>query len=99
MKSIVLFCTAGMSTSILVEKLKASAKELEFDCGIDAYAMSRVKECGPKADLILLAPQIRFNLADVKKNCPGIPVEIIDMMDYGTMNSGKIIRRVIEILQ
>lgn len=97
-KHIVLFCTAGMSTSMLVEKMKAAAKERGYDCDIKAYAMSKVKEYGNQADMILLAPQIRFNLQDVRKKCPGIPVEAIDMTDYGTMNGEKVIGKVIEII-
>ena len=98
MKNIVLFCSAGMSTSLLVEKMKAAAKELNYDCEIKAYAISKVKEFGNEADIILLGPQIRFNLNDVKKKCPAIPVEVIDMRDYGTMNGENVIRHVIETL-
>ncbi len=97
-KNIVLFCTAGMSTSLLVEKMKAAALKANFECEINAYSMSKVKEYGPNADIILLGPQIRFNLNDVKSKCPNIPVEAIDMLDYGTLNGEKVLKHVIQLL-
>ena len=39
-KNIVLFCAAGMSTSLLDEKMRAAAKEMNFDCDIHAYGLS-----------------------------------------------------------
>ena len=48
--------------------------------------------------MILLGPQIRFNLAKVKGMYPDKPVEAMDIQAYGTMNGQKIIDRVKEIL-
>lgn len=97
-KNIVLFCASGMSTSLFVEKMKKAAESLNFDCEINAYGMAKVKQYGPSADMILLGPQIRFNLNDVKSKCPGVIVESIDMMDYGTLNGEKVMRHVIDVL-
>ena len=48
--------------------------------------------------LFLLGPQVRFNLAKVKEQCPNCPVEAIDMAAYGAMDGAKVIRRVKEVL-
>lgn len=40
MLKIVLFCNAGMSTSLLVERMKAVATEDGFECEICAHGMS-----------------------------------------------------------
>ena len=73
MKQILLVCSAGMSTSLLVTKMEGAAK----DAGYDAK--------------ILLGPQVRFQKSAIEKLAAGrkkgpIPVEVIDMRDYGTMN-------------
>ncbi|MDZ5035100.1 PTS sugar transporter subunit IIB, partial [Clostridium perfringens] len=53
MKKILLVCNAGMSTSLLVNKMKeAVAKESE-EYQINAHPISEVKEKGADCDIIL----------------------------------------------
>lgn len=98
MKKIVLLCAAGMSTSLLVTKMKKAAADEGIECDIDAYSIAQAKEVGADADIILLGPQVRFNLAKVKEQCPNCPVEAIDMAAYGMMDGAKVIKRVKEVL-
>ena len=42
MKKIVLLCSAGMSTSMLVKKMQAAAAEENYACEIAAYPMLRL---------------------------------------------------------
>lgn len=86
MKNIVLICAAGMSTSLLVEKMQKCAKEDNYDCQINAYSMSESSRVIPDADIILLGPQVRFNLAKLKVQYPDKIIQSIDMILYGTMN-------------
>ena len=46
MKKIVLLCSAGMSTSMLVKKMQAAAEAENYACEIAAYPMA---EAGDKA--------------------------------------------------
>lgn len=94
MKKIVLFCAAGMSTSLLVNKMREEAKNVGYDCEIEAYPMSKVSKEGAGADIILLGPQVRFQMASIQKQCPDVPVEGIDMMAYGMMDGKKVIAQV-----
>lgn len=98
MKNIVLICAAGMSASLLVNKMKKYSEEINYDANINAYPMSEVDEYGKDADIILLGPQVRFNLDKVKEAFPEKPVEVIDMMDYGMMNGEKVIKNIISVL-
>lgn len=86
MKKIVLFCAGGMSTSLLVNKMKeaAAAQGKEYD--IHAYGLGEVDTYGPDADVILLGPQVRYAVNEVKSKFPDKPVDSIDMRVYGTMN-------------
>lgn len=94
MRNIVLFCAAGMSTSLLVNKMREAAAKENYECQINAYALASAREKGPDADIILLGPQVRFGKAKVEKECPGKIVECIDMQAYGTMNGAKVIAQV-----
>ena len=69
MRKVVLLCAAGMSTSLLVNKMRDAAKEEGYDCEINAYALATAKE-HTDADVILLGPQVRFGLNNVKKDLP-----------------------------
>ena len=98
MKKIVLLCAGGNSTSLLMNIMKSYAESIGFEMEIGAYGVHEAAEAGKGADIILLGPQVRFNLEEVKKVCPGIQVEAMNMMDYGTMNGEKIVKHVIEVV-
>ena len=74
MKKIMLVCSAGMSTSLLVTKMEQSAKKLGDEVEIFALPMSDGMSRIPTVDCVLLGPQ----------------VEVIDMKDYGMMNGEKV---------
>lgn len=97
MKKIVLFCMAGLSTSILVEKMREAAKTKEFQCTVDAYAIGNAVKEGADADMVLLGPQVRLQLDQIK-NLLSCPVEVVDMMSYGMMDGEQVINRVIEVI-
>lgn len=86
MKTITLLCAAGMSTSLLVNKMRKAAADLNYDCTINAYSLSESKRVVPESDIVLLGPQVRFNLKKLQAEYPGKPIECIEMRDYGTMN-------------
>ena len=87
MKKILLVCSAGMSTSLLVNKMKSAAQDMNVEVEIEALPVS---ECSTKineVDIVLLGPQVRFQKPQVEKLTNGnIPVEVIDMRQYGVMH-------------
>jgi cellobiose PTS system EIIB component len=86
MKKIVLLCAAGMSTSMLVKKMQEEAGKMDYACDIEAFPTSEATKQASNADIILLGPQVRFAQNKIKQQCPGIPVEPIDMKLYGRMD-------------
>lgn len=90
-RNIVLLCSAGMSTSILVNKMRAAAEKDGYACDINAYALTEASNKVPDADIVLLGPQVRFNLDSLKKKFPDKIIEIIPMQDYGMMNGEKVL--------
>lgn len=63
---ITLFCNAGMSTSLLVTNMRKQAKVQGKDYDINAYGLATVDVHGPGSDLILVGPQVRFALNNVR---------------------------------
>ena len=86
-----LVCAAGMSTSLLVNRMKEAAETKEIEFQIEAHPVGQIEKYGEAADVILLGQQVRYELKNVKKMFLDKPVEIINMQDYGTMNGAKVL--------
>ena len=93
MVKIKLFCASGMSTSVLVSKMREAAKAKGVECEINAYSESQLDQHLDSMDVALLGPQVAYTLSKVKEKCDpaGVPVEVIPMMDYGMMNGAKVL--------
>ena len=89
MRKIVLFCSAGMSTSLLVTKMREAAAAQGYEADINAYAAADADKHAD-ADVVLIGPQIRFQLTNLKAKF-SCPVEPIDMQAYGTMDGAAVI--------
>lgn len=93
MITIKLFCASGMSTSVLVNKMKDAAKSKGVEAEIAAFPESQMDKHLESMDVALLGPQVGYRLANAKALCgpKGIPVEVIPMVDYGMMNGTKVL--------
>ena len=93
MITIRLFCAAGMSTSLLVNKMKEAAKTKGIEVDIEAFPESQMDRHLDNVNVALLGPQVGYTIAKAKKICEpkGIPVEVIPMVDYGMMNGAKVL--------
>ena len=96
-KNILLLCSAGVSASLMVSKMQAEAQNRGIDLHIWAVPISEAEGELPKADVVFLGPQVRFMQKQFSKNT-SVPVEVIDMQAYGTMNGAKVLDQAISIL-
>lgn len=96
---IVLVCYAGMSTSMLVAKMQKVAKARNLDAEIEAIAASELDDLGD-ANVILLGPQARYALNDVKEIADekNIPVDVINSQLYGTMNGEAVLDLALKLI-
>ena len=85
-KYIYLFCSAGMSTSLLVTKMRAQAEKYDVPVIIEAFPETLAEQKGQEADVVLLGPQNGWMLADIQKLLPNKPVEVIDSLLYGKVD-------------
>lgn len=100
MYNILLVCSAGMSTSLLVTKMQKAAEEQGIKVNIRAIAEADLKNNLENLDALLLGPQVRYMLPKVKAlmGTKGIPVDVINSVDYGTMNGVKVLNHVISMI-
>lgn len=99
MKNIVLLCNMGMSTSALMKKMRKHAESIGLECEINAYPITEAPQVGPAADCILVGPQVSYQVAKVKEQVPGVPVEAINMKDYGMMDGAKVIEQAQRLME
>ena len=91
MKNILLVCSAGMSTSMLVKKMQEAAVKMDTEVGIKAIPEAEASSNMDWADIVLLGPQVRFLQGQIQTIAGTKPVEVIDMASYGTMNGEKVL--------
>lgn len=101
MINILLFCNAGMSTSMLVTKMQKAAKEKNIEAHIEAFPEAQMASKVDAADVVLIGPQIKYVLPKAKTICEskGVPVEVINSADYGMMNGAKVLERAIKLAE
>ena len=102
MKKIYLFCSAGMSTSMLAKKMQDVANAHGLDAQIAAFSNNKVGEMVDREhpDCILLGPQVGFLFDDINgKYGETAPVGVIDTGDYGSMNAERVLKYAIVLMK
>lgn len=92
---ILLLCANGMSTRFLMMKMKRYAKEKGINLSIQAAGISSgsYKKIAQDYDFILIAPQISYQLEEVKKNT-GKSIAAISAIDYARSDTKNIFAQI-----
>ncbi len=101
MKNIMLACSAGMSTSLLVSKMEEKAAEKGIEVNIWAVAQDKVVKEVEKADVLLIGPQMRFmkKKYTVVAEEHGIPLDVIDPVAYGRVDGEAVLNKALELME
>lgn len=98
--NILLVCNAGMSTSLLIEKIEKAGTEQSITTQVDARPVEDIKDYLSDKDVILLGPQVRFKEKQIRELVADkIPVSVIDMSAYGTMNGEKVLQQALSLVE
>lgn len=98
---ITLLCQLGMSTSLLVEKMKTAAEHKKLDIVIEANSVDEIDNQLQESDVILLGPQIRYQKNELSKKAiaANVPIDVIDMKAYGTLNGEQVVNQALKLIQ
>ncbi|WP_085013763.1 PTS sugar transporter subunit IIB [Cronobacter sakazakii] len=101
MYKIMLCCSAGMSTSLLVRKMVDAAGERDLPVQIEARGVAEFDTQFPKYQVVLLGPQVKYMLPTLSQKAAahGIPVQAIDMMDYGMQRGDKVLDYALSLIE
>lgn len=83
MLNILIVCNAGMSSGILARKMEDASNG---EAKVRAVGVSEYRDKLENVDVILVGPQIRFQLNEIQANA-GIPAITIDLSKYGIMDA------------
>ena len=96
---IMLACHAGISTSLIVEKMKEAATSAGKDYTIWAVEQDRVEQELGNFDILMLGPQVRHIQRKIQRIVgDDIPVAVINAMAYGRGDGAAVIQQAEEIL-
>lgn len=98
---VLIVCSWGMSTSLLVDSLLTAAAASKLELTVEALSAgeyaARVEEC----DVVLIAPQIRHLRKSIEKLAISVdkPVALIEPYHYATMNGQAVLEQVLSLLK
>lgn len=102
-KKIYLFCSQGMSTSMLARKMQEVADANNMPVIVEAHAhgtlAEKIKTEHP--DVILLGPQVKYLYNETVEQFGdyGAPIEVISSEDYGVMDGAKVLKKALIALK
>lgn len=94
-----LVCNLGMSTSLLVEKLKEAAKAQGLEVDVDAVPFDKVVLYANSIDILLLGPQVRY-LVPKFRDQYGDKISVIEAMnmsDYALLKADNILKDALDL--
>lgn len=99
MINIVLFCSTGLSTNLLIRKMEIAAEEKNLEIRINSYPEAQKLLFIRDADVVLIGPQIRFALPEIQEECKKhhVPLEVINSNDYGLMDGEKVLNQALRL--
>jgi cellobiose PTS system EIIB component len=93
---ILLACNAGMSSSILVKKIKEAAAARGLEVIVEAKSNNELNAEIGKWDVCLIGPQIAYAV-DAIKNTLSIPVEPVETRAYAMADGEKALDQAIKL--
>ena len=103
MKKVYLFCSAGMSTSMLASNMQDVANQHNLPIKVAAFPHNKLEEIisEDRPDCILLGPQVKYMYEETVEQfgSQGIPIAVIDQGDYGRMNGEKVLKSAIRLIK
>src|SRR5713226_120568 len=97
---VLIVCSWGMSTSLLVDSMLAAAQERGCELSVQALSAGEYVERVDACDIVLIAPQIRHLRKSIEKLAAsaGKPVALIEPFHYATMNGRAVLEQVLRLL-
>lgn len=93
--NIILVCSAGMSTSLLVTKMQKESEALGADDKIFACSVDELELYIDQYDVVLLGPQIKYKAPSIGEFVAAREKKfaVIDPISYGMVDGKKVLKQ------
>ncbi len=91
MKKIHLFCAGGLSTTLLLNKIRSLIETQRLELEIEAYPSIELEQHTPDCDLVILGPQVAGSLKDIQNKFPNQNIMVCDMAAFSNIDGQKIL--------
>lgn len=102
MRNILLACSAGMSTSLLVKKMEEAAESKDIQVNIKAMSSDNAFQALDEYDVLLIGPQMRFMkkkfIKAAEEQGLEMPIETIDSVSYGRIDGDGVLKQALSLL-
>ncbi len=97
---VLLVCSLGISTTMLVNKMKETAEQRKIPLEVEVVADSVLEDHMEGLDVVLIGPQVRYLEKELRGllEPKGIKIDVIDQMSFGLMQGDKVLDQVITLL-
>ncbi|MFB1049939.1 PTS sugar transporter subunit IIB [Paraliobacillus sp. JSM ZJ581] len=98
---IILVCAGGLSSSLLVSKMKHEGLARNLTIDISAVGEPELLDHTEELDVVLIAPQIRYLEKKIKQALEplGIKVAVIDGMAYGRLKGDVVLDQALALVE
>lgn len=99
MLRVLIVCSWGMSTSLLVDSLLAAAASANYELSVEALSAGEYAAKVDECDVVLIAPQIRHLRKSIEKLALSFnkPVALIEPFYYATMNGQAVLEQIVQL--
>ncbi len=100
MLRVLIVCSWGMSTSMLVDSMLEAAAAAQYELQVEALSAGEYAAKVDDCDVVLIAPQIRHLRKSIEKLAlsVGKPVAMIEPFYYATMNGQAVLKQVLSLV-
>lgn len=83
-----------------MSKMKEEANQRGLELDIRAVGQEKAKDEMQHADVVLIGPQMRFLLDDLRQEAEkrGIPIDVIDMQAYGLADGKAVLDQALRLI-
>lgn len=94
---ILICCAAGMSSSLLVQKMRTEVQNRHLeDMKVGACSLNQLKQYAKEADVLLMAPHINYISEEIEElNLPHLKIIHITHQEYGHLDVQSLIDRIL----
>ena len=96
---LLLICYAGMSTSLLAQKICEEGKKRGVQIEVNAVPMTEMEENIEGVTAVILGPQVRFAEKEAREIAGDIPLMVAAPQDFGLMRADVILDKVEDLLK